>query len=57
MNKYIDYFLKYLQIEKDASVATIHKYKADFNKLFDYLKITDINTISQNYLRNYLKHI
>jgi len=28
MNHYIDYFLNYLQTEKDATKTTIHKYKA-----------------------------
>ena len=31
MQEYIDYFLSYLQIEKDAAKSTIHKYKAVFN--------------------------
>ena len=57
MKKYIDYFLNYLQTEKDASPNTIHKYKADLNKLFEYLKIPDINEINQNHLRDYLNHI
>ena len=33
MNKYIDYFLNYLQTEKDASPNTIHKYRAYFKKV------------------------
>ena len=57
MNKYIDYFLNYLQTEKDAAKSTIHKYRADIEKLFEYLKITDINEINQNHLRDYLNHI
>ena len=57
MKKYIDYFLNYLQTEKDASPNTIHKYKADLNKLFEYLKIPGINEINQNHLRDYLNHI
>jgi len=28
MKKYIDYFLNYLQTEKDAAKSTIHKYRA-----------------------------
>ena len=31
MNQYIDYFLNYLQTEKDAAKSTIHKYRAVFN--------------------------
>ncbi len=57
MNKYIDYFLNYLQTEKDSSPNTIHKYKADLKKLFEYLEITNINETNQNHLRDYLNHI
>jgi len=57
MKKYIDYFLNYLQTEKDAAKSTIHKYRADIERLFDYLRITDINEINQNHLREYLNHI
>jgi len=42
MNKYMNYFLNYLQTEKDASPSTIHKYKADLNKLFGYLNVYNI---------------
>ena len=31
MQKYINYFLNYLQPEKDTAKSTIHKYKAVFN--------------------------
>src|SRR4030065_888881 len=57
MNKYIDYFLNYLQTEKDAANTTIHKYRADLERLFEYLQVTDINEISQNHLRDYLNYI
>jgi len=57
MNNFIDYFLNYLQTEKDAAKSTIHKYKADLERLFKYLQITDINEINQNHLREYLNHI
>ena len=57
MKKYIDYFLNYLQTEKDASPNTLHKYRADLRKLFEYLATTDINEINQNHLRDYLNHI
>jgi len=57
MNEYIDYFLNYLQTEKDAAKSTIHKYRADLERLFEYLQVTDINEINQNHLRDYLNHI
>lgn len=49
MKKYIDYFLNYLQTEKDASPNTIHKYRADLKKLFKYLEVSDINDINLKY--------
>jgi len=57
MNQYIDYFLNYLQTEKDAASSTIHKYRADLERLFEYLQVNDINEINQNHLRDYLNHI
>jgi Site-specific recombinase XerD len=57
MNQYIDYFLNYLQTEKDAAKSTIHKYRADLERLFEYLQVTDINEINQNHLRDYLNYI
>jgi len=53
MKKYIDYFLNYLQTEKDASPNTIHKYRADHKKLFEYFEMTNINDINHNHLRVY----
>jgi len=35
MKKYIDFFLNYLQTEKDAAKSTIHKYK-EFPKNYIY---------------------
>ena len=57
MNQYIDYFLNYLQTEKDAAKSTIHKYRADLERLFEYLQVNDLNEINQNHLREYLNHI
>jgi len=57
MDKFIDYFLNYLQTEKDAANNTIHKYRADLEKLFEYLQVRNINEITQNHLRDYLNHI
>jgi site-specific recombinase XerD len=37
MNEFIDYFLNYLQTEKDAERFTIHKYRADLERLSGYL--------------------
>jgi site-specific recombinase XerD len=57
MKKYIDYFLNYLQTEKDAAKSTINKYRTDLERLSEYLKVADINEINQNHLRDYLNHI
>ena len=57
MKQYIDYFLNYLQTEKDVAGSTIHKYRADLERLFEYLQVIDINEINQNQLRDYLNHI
>jgi len=61
MEQYINYFLNYLQTEKDASPNTIHKYRADFNRLLSYLllhyNITDLNKTETNHLRQYLSEI
>jgi site-specific recombinase XerD len=57
MKQYIDYFLNYLQTEKDAAKSTIHKYRADLERLFEYLSLNDINEINQNHLRDYLNYI
>ena len=57
MEKYIDYFLNYLQTEKGAAKSTVHKYRADLKRLFEYLQVTDINEINQNHLRDYLNYI
>ena len=37
MQEYIDYFLNYLQIEKDAAKSTVHKYKVGLERLSGYL--------------------
>ena len=35
MKHFNNYFLNYLQTEKDAAKSTIYKYKADIEKLFE----------------------
>lgn len=49
MDKYINYFLNYLRTKNDASFSTIRNYIAELNKLFGYLKISDIDNINQNH--------
>ena len=56
MKEYINYFLNYLQTEKDTSPKTNYKYKSDLNRLFSYLNshynITEINKIEIKILRS-----
>jgi site-specific recombinase XerD len=57
MKQYINYFLNYLETEKDAASSTIHKYNADLERMFKYLNVTDINEVAQNHLRGYLNYL
>jgi hypothetical protein len=43
---YIDNFISYLINEKDSSPLTIHKYRADLNRLINFLKTSDINQVT-----------
>lgn len=38
MNKYIDQFIRYLEIEKGVSTHTLRAYKKDIEELFEYVK-------------------
>lgn len=38
MNKYIDQFIRYLEIEKGVSAHTLRAYKKDIVELFEYVK-------------------
>lgn len=43
---YIQKFIKYLEIEKNASLHTINSYKIDIRQFFDHLGDLDINQIT-----------
>ncbi|GAH26668.1 unnamed protein product, partial [marine sediment metagenome] len=61
MKDFIEYFIDYITIEKDASPRTIHKYRADLTRFQDYLKINlglpGLNNIKLGHIRSYLYHL
>lgn len=54
MERYIEKFLRYLEIEKNASLHTIVNYKLDLNGFKDFLKETDVVRVDHLFLRRYL---
>lgn len=60
MKNYIDKFLKYLEIEKNASLNTIINYKIDLNQLkyfFSVINIVSFERIDYKVLREYLIYL
>ncbi len=61
MDDQVNGFLKYLSIEKDSSLYTITKYKADLNRLQTYLTkylyVKEPCEIQVTHLRRYLEYI
>ncbi len=57
MQRYIEKFMRYLEIEKNASVHTITNYKADLNAFKDFSKEADLGKIDYLVLRKYLAHL
>ena len=61
MKEYIEYFIGYISIEKDASPRTIHKYQADLIRFQNYLKtnlnLSDFSLIGAKHIRNYLSYL
>lgn len=54
MERYIDKFLNYLKVEKDASVHTLINYSVDLKDLSHFLKDRDIKTIDVFDVRKFL---
>lgn len=54
MNRYIDKFLRYLEIEKNYSKHTILNYQLDLNGFFSFLGDTPIEKVDYLKLRKYL---
>jgi len=61
MENQVKDFLRYLEIEKNASQNTITKYRSDLYKLYSYLKsvskIDDFNLVGSPHLRDYIEYI
>jgi len=57
MQRYIDKFTSYLEIEKNASVHTILNYKLDLTEFGNFLKDTSIDKVDYLSLRKYLAHL
>lgn len=51
----IEEFLRYLLIDKGYSENTINSYRIDLEKFLDYNKNKDINNISNNDIKEYVK--
>ena len=61
MEEFIEYFLSFIKIEKAAASSTIHKYRADLNRLKNYLisklYITDFSNVELGHVRSYLAYL
>ena len=60
MDKYIDEFLNYLEYQKNYSLHTIKNYKDDliiFENFLDIKKIDDLNDVTYDIVRSYLKYL
>ncbi len=57
MNRYIDKFLSYLDIEKNYSKHTILNYGTDLESFFVFLKSTTIERVDYFHLRRYLAEL
>ena len=57
MQRFIEKFLRYLEIEKNYSVHTLHNYKMDLEGFYDSLKETPVENADYLTLRKYLAHL
>ena len=57
MNRYIDKFLTYLKIEKNASPHTITNYSIDLKIFSDFAKDKELSNIDHIVLRSFLAHL
>jgi tyrosine recombinase XerC len=54
MNRHIDKFLTYLEIEKNYSPHTLLNYRVDLTEFFQFLGTTDLERVDYLFLRRYL---
>ena len=57
MDRYIDKFIRYLELEKNFSPHTILNYKLDLNDFKDFLKDSPIEKVEYLTLRKFLAHL
>jgi len=57
MRRYIDKFINYLKVEKNASGHTVTGYAADLRDLALFLSDKRVESVDYRYLRRYLAHI
>ena len=57
LNELIEEFLRYLLIDKGYSNNTIESYKRDLEKFLEFNKNKDINNISNEDLKKYIKYL
>ena len=57
LQELIEEFLRYLLIDKGYSNNTIYSYKKDLEKFLEFNKNTNINNISNQDLKNYIKYL
>ena len=57
MNRYLEKFLSYLEVEKNYSPYTILNYKIDLEEFFVHLKETPIERVDYFHLRRFLGNL
>jgi len=57
MHRYVDKFVRYLEIEKEASPHTITNYKIDLREFSDFLSSRQIETVDYLFIRQFLAHL
>ena len=57
LNSLINEFLRYLLIDKGYSSNTIESYKRDLNSFLEYMKDVEINNITVDKLKDYIRHL
>ncbi|HAJ57717.1 MAG TPA: tyrosine recombinase XerC [Candidatus Omnitrophica bacterium] len=57
MERHIEKFLRYLEIERNASAHTILNYRLDLEEFRDFLKDIGIEKVDYLFVRKYLAHL
>ncbi|MBN1404886.1 MAG: tyrosine recombinase XerC [Candidatus Omnitrophica bacterium] len=57
MERYTEKFIRYLQIEKEASVHTLRNYSIDLKEFIEFLKDTKVEQVDYLLIRKFLAHL